>query len=133
MKHVVKHIVAGCFSGLPESGLLAPALKGVAVLDRIADRRRVVQRAIMGHTAALILPSADAQGMTTAALASACIEEAPSLPVIILAGGAAGAHRAIRRSIRTGAVVASVRTAGELRTVVRAVIGLSPEKSVKNP
>jgi len=128
-----RRILAACFSRLPESRFLGPALQGLAVLQRVGDRGRVIPQAVSGLPAVLILPSVDAAGLATAPLAERCLAEAPSVSVIIIASGRPGAGHAIGRSLQTGAMVISVANALELRLAIKRVMGERPVRRTPRP
>ncbi|MFI5230370.1 MAG: hypothetical protein ACHQWU_14950, partial [Gemmatimonadales bacterium] len=77
-------VVAGCFAGLREEALVAPALARVAAMTRVEDRRALVRVVARCRPSIVMLPSVDAAGRSTAPVALQCADVAPNAVVIVI-------------------------------------------------
>jgi hypothetical protein len=127
-------VLAACFAGLYETRFLGPALDGIADLDELSSRVRVLAQVSSKRPSLLLLPAVDAHGVATSALVEHCVGHAPGIPVLVIITGHRSTGRAIARAMESGGHVVSVTSAEELRTAVTELLAgqrLTDEESAR--
>jgi|SRR5579862_9151605 len=113
-------ILAGCFKGLAEEGFLDQAVGDIAGVMRIEGRSQLLMAASLLAPRLVVLPSADAAGISTCSIVSRCLSlgARDGIRVLVLLSLTPGARRTGRTCACPGVEVACARNAAELREVI---------------
>jgi DNA-binding phage protein len=121
--HAAGTVLAALFEGRPEGAMLHAAAFAGAPTARWSDRQQLLQRLATMRPAVLLLPPYDRHGLPSAPLIERCRREVPETVVAMVIVDAATAGEQIVRTLRAGAVVLRVASAGELRTALSPFLG----------
>lgn len=113
-------MLAALFSETPEGALLARACPPRGAPVMLDDPEALVERVRSTPGTNVLLPGHTAAGVAVAPLVRECRLADPSVHVTVLVTPRPGIPRGIRRAIRAGASVETVRTVAEMRAVLRA-------------
>ena len=117
-------VLAGCFRGLPEQDYFANLMVSGARLACLTGRSEVLLAATLLQPRLVVLPSADAQGVSMRSIARTCLSLAPGrMGVLMLLSLAPGLRRSPGAYAGLNVEVAIARSAAELAEIVAAILG----------
>lgn len=112
-------VLAGCFDGLPEQPYLDSILTRGNHLAYAEERGQVLLAAALLQPQLIVLPSADARGVSTRSIISRCLSLSRRPPAMLtILSLLPGARRSATRCAYPGVVVAATQTAEELADAV---------------
>ena len=112
---------AALFANTPEGTLLDRALHGLPRPEMLAGRTELLSQLRATPGSAVLLPSHTADGAAIAPFVRECHRVDPAAMLTVVLARQFELPRGVRRAVCAGAQVESVRTAGEMRVLLRAL------------